>query len=81
MSVRILIKRHISEGDHPKLTELLHKMRSLTLKQPGYIVGQPLQRVVEGWNDWFWSPDRNAVQAGIGELLGQATEYAVYEYL
>jgi len=95
MSVKILIKRHVPAGDHSKLAELLHKMRSLTLKQPGYISGQTLQRVddptecivdsnwrsVEDWNSWFRSPERNAVQAEIDELLSQTTEYAVYEYL
>jgi len=95
MSVKILIKRHVSEGDHPKLTELLHKMRSLTLKQPGYISGQTLQRIddpsecivdsnwrsKEEWDTWFRSPERIAVQAEIDALLGQTTEYAVYEYL
>jgi len=95
MSVKILIKRHVPEGDHPKLTELLHEMRSLTLKQPGYISGQTLQRVddptecivdsnwrsAEDWNNWFRSLERNTVQAEIDELLGQTTEYAVYEYL
>jgi len=95
MSVRVLIKRRVPAGDYLKLTELLHKMRSLTLKQPGYISGQTLQRVddptecivdtnwrsVEDWNNWFRSLERNAVQAEIDELLGQTTEYAVYEYL
>lgn len=70
-------------------------MRSLTLKQPGYISGQTLQRIddpsecivdsnwrsKEEWDMWFRSPERIAVQAEIDALLGQTTEYAVYEYL
>lgn len=95
MSVKILIKRHVPVSNHHDITALLHKMRALTLKQPGYISGQTLQRVddpaecivdsnwrsLDEWNTWFKSPERNAVQAEIDELLGQETEYAVYEYL
>jgi len=95
MSVKILIKRHVPESTHHDLTTLLREMRSLTLKQPGYISGQTLHRVddptecivdsnwrsLEEWNRWFQSPERMAVQAKIDDLLGQETEYSVYEYL
>jgi heme-degrading monooxygenase HmoA len=95
MSVKILIKRHVPESSHHDLTTLLHKLRSLTLKQSGYISGQTLQRVddhtecivdsnwrsAEDWNNWFANPERIAIQAEIDELLGQETEYAMYEYL
>jgi hypothetical protein len=80
MSVKILIKRHVPESIHHDLITLLHRLRSLTLKQPGYISGQTLQRV-EDWNKWFEDPERIAIQAEIDELLGQETEYAMYEYL
>ncbi|WP_133512069.1 antibiotic biosynthesis monooxygenase family protein [Candidatus Thiosymbion oneisti] len=95
MSVKILIKRHVPVSSHHDLTTLLHKMRSLTLKQPGYISGQTLQRIddptewvvdsnwrsKEEWDEWFRSQERTAVQAEIDALLGRETEYAVYEYL
>jgi heme oxygenase (mycobilin-producing) len=95
MSVKILIKRHVPEGVHHDLTGLLHKLRSLTLKQPGYISGQTLQRTddhtevivdsnwrsAEDWNTWFANPERVALQAEIDGLLGRETEYAMYEYL
>lgn len=95
MSVKILIKRHVPESVHHDLTTLLHKMRSLTLKQPGYISGQTLQRAddhtevivdsnwrsADEWNTWFQNPERGALQADIDTLLGQETEYAMYEYL
>jgi len=95
MSVKILIKRHVPVSKYHELTTLLHEMRSLTLKQPGYISGQTLQRIddptecivdsnwrsAEEWKNWFQSPERIAVQAKIDELLGQETEYTVCEYL
>jgi len=94
VSVKILIKRHVPASDHHELTTLLYEMRSLTSKQPDYISGQTLQRMddqtecivdsnwrsIDDWNQWFHSPERMAVQAKIGDLLGQETQYAVYEY-
>ena len=95
MSVRILIKRHVPESVHHDLANLLHRLRSLTLKQPGYISGTTLQRMddhtevivdsnwrsAEDWNNWFANPERIALQAQIDGLLGQETEYTMYEYL
>lgn len=95
MSVKILIKRHVPVSKHHEFMTLLHEMRSLTLKQPGYVSGQTLHRTddptecvvdsnwrsMEEWNNWFQSAERNAVQVKIDGLLGQETEYAVYEYL
>ncbi len=95
MSVKILIKRHVPTGIHHDLVVLLQRMRSLCLKQPGYISGQTLQRIddptdcivdsnwrsLEDWNNWFANPERIAIQAEIDDVLGQETQYAVYEYL
>ena len=66
MSVKIFIKRSVSEGKVPELTVLLKRLRSVTLMQPGYISGQTLKRLdqpgetmvistwrsIEDWNDW-----------------------------
>lgn len=95
MSVKILIKRHVPASTHHDLTDLLQQMRSESLKQPGYISGQTLQRADdptecivdsnwrsrEEWNQWFQSQERTAIQTEIDQLLGRETEYAVYEYL
>ena len=92
MSVKILIKRHVPESVHHDLVNLLQKMRSLTLKQPGYISGRTLFNVenpqdclvisewqtLEDWYRWMKNPERDAIQDKIDAEIGEATEYSVY---
>ncbi len=93
MSVKILIKRSVSENNIIELTVLLKKLRSLTINQPGYISGETLRRVdgndecmvistwasKEAWGNWVNNEKRNTIQSEIDLLLGKETEYAVYE--
>jgi heme-degrading monooxygenase HmoA len=93
MAVKIFIKRNVSESTIPELTVLLKRLRSITLMQPGYISGQTLKRLdkinecmvistwrsVEDWNNWVNNNKRITIQDEIDRLLGQETEYAIYE--
>jgi len=93
MTVKIFIKRKVSQDNILDLTVLLKKLRSLTLNQPGYIYGETLKRVdkndeclvistwrsLEDWNAWLNNGERNTIQRQIDSLLGKTTEYAVYE--
>ena len=93
MSVKIFIKRNVSDNTIIELTALLKKLRSLTINQPGYISGETLRRIdkpnesmvistwhsVEDWNNWVKNEKRIEIQGEIDRLLGQQTEYAVYE--
>ena len=93
MAVKIFIKRSVPENSIPELTILLKRLRSVTLMQPGYISGQTLKRIdkvnecmvistwrsVEDWNNWLSNPKRMTIQAEVDQLLGQETEYAIYE--
>ena len=76
-----------------ELTNLLKRLRGLTLGQPGYISGETLKRIdkpnecmvistwhsVKDWNNWVNNEKRLKIQSEIDQLLGQETEYAVYE--
>ncbi|SDO57778.1 antibiotic biosynthesis monooxygenase family protein [Desulforhopalus singaporensis] len=93
MTVKIFIKRRVSPENILELTVLLKKLRSLTLNQSGYIYGETLRRVdmsdecmvistwrsIDDWNSWLHNEERQAIQSEIDLLLGQETEYAVYE--
>ena len=93
MSVKIFIKRKGVEKNIIELTVLLKKLRSLTLNQPGYIYGETLRRVdqpdecmvistwrsLQDWDDWLKNEERISIQSEIDLLLGEETEYAVYE--
>lgn len=92
MAVKIFIKRKMAESHVLELTELLNKLRSMTLEQTGYISGETLRRIdkpgesmvistwrsVEDWNNWVNNEQRLAVQNKIDQLLGEETEYAIY---
>lgn len=92
MSVKIFIKRKVQQQQSGELTLLLQKLRALTLEQPGYISGETLTRIdkvnesmvistwrsVEDWNTWVNNPKRNEIQSAIDQLLGEETEYAMY---
>jgi heme-degrading monooxygenase HmoA len=93
MAVKIFIKRKVAPENVFNLTVLLKKLRSLTMTQSGYIYGETLKRVdrrdecmvistwrsLEDWNAWINNHDRIAIQNDIDLLLGERTEYAVYE--
>ena len=95
MAVKILIKRHVPKDDIAKLTDLLKRLRSFTLSQPGYVYGETLSRLddpdeylvistwrsAEDWNNWMKNPQRIAVQEEIDLLLGEQTEYSMYTHV
>lgn len=92
MAVKIFIKRKMAESHVMELTDLLKKLRALTLDQPGYISGETLRRIdkpgesmvistwrsVEDWNAWVNNQKRMSLQNEIDQLLGEETEYAIY---
>lgn len=92
MSVKIFIKRKVQSQNSAELTLLLQKLRALTLEQPGYVSGETLTRIdkvnesmvistwrsVEDWNTWVNNPKRTEIQGAIDQLLGEETEYAMY---
>lgn len=92
MTVKIFIKRTVTESSVEQLTTLLQRMRSVCLMQPGYISGQTLKRLdrpgqrlvistwrsLEDWEHWFNNSARNEIQLEIDSLLGEETTYAIY---
>lgn len=93
MTVKIFIRRKVAPANILELTTLLKKLRALTLSQPGYIYGETLRRLdrddecmvistwrsEQDWNAWFNNEQRNVIQTEIDKLLGEKTEYAIYE--
>ena len=94
MAVKIILTRKVPEDKAEHFIDLLIRLRSATMGQPGYISGETLRRVDQpgewvviskwqsryDWDQWCQNPQREAVQKEIDTLLGSATEIAVYEY-
>ena len=93
MTIKIFIKRKVSADDILELTVLLKKLRALTLSQSGYIYGETLRRIdsdneclvistwrsLDDWNSWLQDEQRMNIQDEIDKLLGEKTEYSIYE--
>lgn len=94
MAVKVFIRRTVAEEKQAGLVELIQKLRSLAVTQPGYISGETLRSVsdplafmvistwetVEDWEAWKSSRERSEVQGRIDEMLGQETVYDAYYY-
>lgn len=94
MAVKILIRRIVPEEKESSLLHLLKKLRSLTLKQTGYISGETLHRVdkpeealvistwhtIDDWEKWFNSKERSELQLQVDLLLEKPTKYEIYRY-
>ncbi len=78
-----------------KLAPLIVELRSLATVQPGYITGKtfrcldcPGEYIVistwnslDDWNNWLQSKQRMALQKQVDDLLGEVTQYRIYEPL
>lgn len=93
MTVKVLIKRKITDRTLGGLELLLNKLRSMTIHQKGYISGESLVsleenkiclvisswKTLQDWEKWFASHERLAVQNEIDHLIGEPTHYEIYE--
>lgn len=94
MAVKIIIKRRVSEPQYSELAPLLKQLRVLAMNQAGYVSGETLQRVddpneclvistwqsIDDWRAWVLNKERVEIQNDIDSLLGEKTEYEIYNY-
>ena len=92
--IKVHIKRKVPPEKMEALRALINELRSLTMGQPGYIAGETLQRVdqpgeslvvskwqsAKYWQQWQQNVARSEIHAKIDELLGEKTQYEIYEY-
>ena len=92
--IKVHIERKVPPEKMEALRELINELRSLTMGQPGYIAGETLQRVDQPWESmvvskwqsadycqqWQQSEARSEIQDKIDELLGEETQYEIYEF-
>ena len=92
--IRIHVRRNIPEEKKEDAIRLIIKLRSMSTGKPGYISGETLKRLdksgeslvvtkwqsIHYWNQWFQSEERSEIQSNIDQLLGEETQYEIYEY-
>ena len=92
--IKVHIRRKVPPEKRDELQVLINQLRALTMGQPGYIAGETLKRVdapaeslvvskwqsTEYWRQWVESTQRAEIQTQIDQLLGEKTQYEIYEY-
>ena len=96
MAISIMIQRTFSDKEKAaKLVPLIVKLRSLATIQSGYITGKTFRCLdcpgeylvvstwnsLDDWNRWLKSEQRMALQKQVDDLLGEITQYRIYESL
>lgn len=92
--IKVHIRRKVPQDKSEDLRVLINQLRAVTMGQPGYIAGETLKRVdkpgeslvvakwqsVDYWKRWFQSKERLEIEGKIDQLLGEETQYEIYEY-
>lgn len=96
MPISVMIQRSFNDAEKAtQLAPLIVKLRSLAAIQPGYLTGKTFRcldcpgeylvistwSTLETWNRWLHSKERETIQNQIDDLLGEKTQYRLYEPL
>jgi heme-degrading monooxygenase HmoA len=89
--IKILIERHVQKGKEGFLVDLLSKLRTELIQQPGYVSGELLQSMEDratffalstwfstlDWKSWEGDPRRLAIESQIESLLTDSPRLTV----
>jgi heme-degrading monooxygenase HmoA len=93
--IKVLIERHVKRGKEGELIDLLNKLRTELISQPGYVSGELLQSVDDksaflalstwlsplDWKSWEGNPGRLEIESKINSLLTKPSELTIAESL
>jgi heme-degrading monooxygenase HmoA len=89
--VKVLIERHVQKGKEGYLIELLNKLRTELISQPGYVSGELLQSMEDkatifalstwlsplDWKSWEGDPKRLEIESQIEPLLTEPSKLTI----
>ena len=89
--VKVLIERHVKKGRGGYLIELLNKLRTELVSQPGYVSGELLQSMEDestffamstwlsplDWKSWEGNPRRLEIESKIESLLSEPSKLTI----
>ena len=89
--IKVLIERHVKKGKEGDLIELLNKLRTELISQPGYISGELLQSLDDkstifalstwlstlDWKSWEGNPKRLEIESQIELLLNKSSKLTI----
>ena len=93
--IRVIIERRLNPGMHAEMENLLIERRTDAMKYKGYISGETLQStsdlnhviIISSWHDegdwkaWYNSPERQAMDEKIRELLVEPEKVSMFEFV
>jgi heme-degrading monooxygenase HmoA len=93
--VKVLIERHVEKGKEGYLIELLNKLRTELVSQPGYVSGELLQSTEDeatvfalstwlsplDWKSWEGNPRRLEIESKIEPLLTEPSKLTIANVL
>lgn len=94
MTVRIIIQRTVKENKAKEMIPLFRQIRSLAVKQTGYISGETLKSIdrpetfvvistwdsAAAWEQWLLNDERQKLQEKMNSLLEGKTEYEMFQF-
>jgi heme-degrading monooxygenase HmoA len=89
--VKVLIERHVKKGRGGYLIELLNRLRTELVSQPGYVSGELLQSMEDestifalstwlsplDWKSWEGNPRRLEIESKIESLLTEPSKLTI----
>jgi len=89
--IKVLIERHVKKGKEGDLIELLNKLRTELISQPGYISGELLQSLEDkstifalstwlstlDWKSWEGNLKRLEIESQIEPLLTKSPKLII----
>jgi heme-degrading monooxygenase HmoA len=89
--VKVLIERHVKKGKEGDLIELLNRLRTELISQPGYVSGELLQSLEDksiifalstwsstlDWKSWEGNPKRLEIESQIETLLTESPKLTI----
>jgi heme-degrading monooxygenase HmoA len=93
--VKVLIERRVKKGKEGYLIELLNKLRTELVAQPGYVSGELLQSTEDesiifavstwlsslDWKSWEGNPRRLEIESKIESLLTEPSRLTIANVL
>jgi len=93
--VKVLIERRVKKGKEGYLIELLNKLRTELVAQPGYVSGELLQSTEDeatilavstwlsplDWKSWEGNPGRLEIESKIESLLTEPSQLTIANVL
>ena len=89
--IKVLIERHVQKGKEGDLIELLNRLRTELIPQPGYVSGELLQSLEDkatifalstwlstlDWKSWEGNPKRLEIESQIDSLLTKSPKLTI----